>query len=188
MDLSLHAFLVALGIFGLRICDVSIGTVRTIFTIRGYRLVSFCMGVVESGIWIFAISRVMKYISSGESPLNILGWAFGFATGTVVGISLEKWIGSGTILVRIISKEHAARLKAHLHTEGYGVTALTGHGRDYEVMVLFVVAPRRREGDVLKTIRQVDPEAFITVEPVSKAYGGFPLVPVAGSAPAAMKK
>src|SRR4051794_8082230 len=63
MDLSFNALLVALGIFGLRIGDVSIGTVRTIFTIRGYRLISFCLGVVESGIWIFAISRVMKYIS-----------------------------------------------------------------------------------------------------------------------------
>lgn len=188
MDLSLHALLVAIGIFGLRICDVSIGTVRTIFTIRGYRMISFCLGVVESGVWIFAISRVMKYISHGESPLNILGWAFGFATGTVVGISLEKWIGSGTILVRIISREHAVRLKAHLHGEGYGVTALHGEGREGDVLVLFVVAPRRRERDVLHTIRQVDPQAFITIEPISQAYGGFPLVPVAGAAPAAMKK
>src|SRR4051812_12851485 len=99
MDLTLHAVLIALGIFCLRICDVSIGTVRTLFTIRGYRMVSFIMGAVESAIWIFAISRVMVYVNSGGA-MNIIGWALGFATGTVTGISLEQWIGSGTILVR----------------------------------------------------------------------------------------
>jgi len=187
MTLSTHALLIAFGILCLRICDVSIGTVRTLFTIRGYRLVSFCLGVVESGIWIFAISRVMKYIDRGESPLNIVGWAFGFATGTVVGITLEKWIGSGTVLVRVISRNHAIRLKEHLHSEGFGVTAVQGQGYGGNVLVIFVVAPRRREGDVLGAIRFVDPEAFITVEPVNRAFGGYPVgTAMAGSA--AMKK
>src|ERR671927_1009292 len=107
MDMSLHALAIALGIYCLRICDVSIGTVRTLFTIRGYRMRSFLLGAVESAIWIFAISRVMKYVNSGESIWNIVGWAMGFATGTVVGITFEKWIGSGTVLVRVISRNHA---------------------------------------------------------------------------------
>ena len=187
MDLSMHALLIALGIFALRICDVSIGTVRTIFTIRGHRLVSFCLGVVESAIWIFAISRVMKYISGGESMLNIFGWAFGFATGTVTGITLERWIGSGTVLVRVISKNHAIRLKEHLHSEHFGVTAVQGQGYEGNVLVMFVVAPRRREHDVLIAIRHVDPDAFITVEPVNQAYGGFPVTAVA-PAPSSLKK
>jgi uncharacterized protein YebE (UPF0316 family) len=185
MDLGLHAVLVALGICGLRICDVSIGTVRTIFTIRGYRLVSFILGTVESAIWIFAISRVMKYIGQGENPLNIAGWAFGFATGTVVGISLEKWIGSGTILVRCISKNHAIRLKEHLHSEGYGVTAVQGSGFAGNVLIMFIVAPRKAESDVLNEVRKIDPDAFITIEPVSRAIGGFPL---SALPPPAMKK
>ena len=187
MDLSLHALLIAFGIFALRICDVSIGTVRTIFTIRGYKLVSFCLGVVESAIWIFAISRVMKYISGGENVLNIIGWAVGFATGTVTGITLEKWIGSGTILVRVISRNHAIRLKEHLHSEKFGVTSVQGQGYGGTVLVLFVVAPRRRENDVLVAIRHVDPDAFITVEPVNRAYGGFPVTAVTPPA-SALKK
>ncbi|CAN5479497.1 DUF2179 domain-containing protein [soil metagenome] len=187
MDFSLHAFAIAFGIFALRICDVSIGTVRTIFTIRGYRLVSFCLGAIESAIWIFAISRVMKYISGGENFMNILGWAFGFATGTVTGITIERWIGSGTVLVRVISKNHAIRLKEHLHSEKFGVTAVQGQGYEGNVLVIFVVAPRRREGDVLTAIKHVDPDAFTTVEPVSRAYGGFPVTAVS-PAPTSMKK
>ena len=174
MEWSSHAVLVALGIFSLRICDVSIGTVRTLFTIRGYRMVSFGMGTIESGIWIFAISRVMVYVNEGGA-LNIIGWALGFATGTVVGITLEQWIGSGTNLVRVISRNHAIRLKEHLHSEGFGLTTVQGQGYGGSVLILFVVAPRRREKDVLNAITHVDPEAFITVEPVSRAIGGFPI-------------
>ena len=170
-------------IFALRLVDVPISTVRTIFTIRGYRSVSFALGAVESGIWIFAISRVMHYVN--ESPLCMAGWALGFATGTVVGISIEKWIGSGTVLVRCISRHHAIRLKEHLHTEGFGVTAVQGSGFEGNVRILFIVAPRRREGDVLGEVRKVDPEAFITIEPVSRAIGGFP---VAALPAAAVKK
>jgi len=187
MDLSLHALTIAVGIFFLRICDVSIGTVRTIFTIRGYKMVSFCLGVIESAIWIFAISRVMKYIAGGENVLNIFGWAFGFATGTVTGITLERWIGSGTVLVRVISRNHAIRLKEYLHSERYGVTAVQGQGYEGNVLVMFVVAPRLREHDVLVAVRHVDPDAFITVEPVNQAYGGFPVTGVSPS-PSALKK
>jgi uncharacterized protein YebE (UPF0316 family) len=184
MDWSSHALLVAMGIFLLRIGDVSIGTIRTIFTIRGYRLVSFGLGAIESGIWIFAISRVMVYVNEG-GMLNILAWAFGFATGTVVGITLEQWIGSGINLVRVISRHHAIQLKEHLHCEGFGLTAVQGQGYGGEVMILFVVAPRRREKDVLRAITHVDPDAFITIEPVGRAIGGFPLGVVH---PASVKK
>jgi len=184
MDWSSHALWVAIGIFCLRICDVSIGTVRTIFTIRGYRLVSFALGAVESGIWIFAISRVMVYVNEGGA-LNIVAWAFGFATGTVVGITLEQWIGTGTNLVRVISRNHTIRLKEHLHSEGFGVTTVQGQGYGGNVLILFVVAPRRREKDVLGAITRVDPEAFITIEPVNRAIGGFPVAVVR---PASVKK
>src|SRR5204863_6792648 len=122
----------------------------------------------------------MKYVTGGESAMNIVGWSLGFATGTVTGISLERWIGSGTVLVRVISRNHAIRLKEHLHSEGYGVTAVQGTGYGGNVLVMFVVAPRRREGDVLGAIRHVDPEAFITVEPVSRAFGGFPVSAIPG--------
>lgn len=181
--MTLDSLLIALGIFALRICDVSIGTVRVIFTIKGYRVVSAILGVVESGVWIFAISRVMKYV---DNPISMIGWAFGFATGTVVGISLEKWIGTGSVIVRIISRNHAIRLKELLASEGYGVTALAGQGVGGDVLVLFVVTPRKRERHLIEITQQIDDEAFITVESVNATFGGF--APSAPAIPFGMRK
>jgi uncharacterized protein YebE (UPF0316 family) len=97
--------LIALMIFCLRICDVSIGTVRVIYTIRGNRTISAVLGFIESLIWIFAISRAFALV--GQNPIGMIGWAAGFATGTVLGITLERWIATGHILMRVISLEKA---------------------------------------------------------------------------------
>jgi len=178
-----ESLLIALGIFALRIGDVSIGTVRVIFTIKGYRLLSALLGVVESGVWIFAISRVMKYV---DSPISMIGWALGFAAGTVIGISLEKWIGTGSVIVRIISRNHVIRLKELLASEGFGVTAIAGQGVGGDVLVLFVVTPRKRERQLIEMTRQIDQEAFITVESVNSTFGGF--APSSPVFPFAMRK
>ena len=39
--------------------------------------------------------------------MSMVAWALGFATGTYVGIALEQWIGTGSVLVRVISRSHA---------------------------------------------------------------------------------
>jgi uncharacterized protein YebE (UPF0316 family) len=172
----------ALAIFSMRICDVSIGTVRVIYTIRGHRFWSACLGVLESGVWIFAISKIFKYVNE---PITMVGWAFGFATGTVVGITIEKWIASGHILMRVISIRRARELRQTLLQESIGVTALAGEGRDGEVQVLFVVAPRRRGKELINIVRAIDGDAFITVDPISQAIGGY--MPVATEATALRK-
>jgi uncharacterized protein YebE (UPF0316 family) len=161
---------IALLIFGLRICDVSIGTVRVIYTIRGNRIASATLGFLESFIWILAISRAMKYVNN---PMSMVGWATGFAAGTVLGITLERWIATGHILMRIISVAKAEDLRDALRGCGVGVTAVAAEGRGGAVMVLFAVAPRKRGKEMLRVVKDTDPDAFITIEPVSQAIGGY---------------
>ena len=172
----------ALLIYCLRIVDVSIGTVRVIYTIRGDRVVSLALGVVESAVWIFAMSRLFNYV---DHPASMIGWALGFGAGVSLGITLEKWIASGWILMRVISQDHAAELRTVLRTGGYGVTAVPGEGRSGSVMILFVVAPRRRGKEMLRVVEDIDPHAFITIEPITQAIGGY--IPRA-AAPTAMRK
>lgn len=170
MNIPADPLLTALLIFFLRIIDVSIGTVRVIYTIRGQKLLSAALGALESGIWIFAISRAFKHV---DHPMSMIAWALGFATGTYAGIALEQWIGTGQVLVRVISRSHALRLRELLHGAGFGVTAVQGQGRDGNVLVIFVVTPRRRGKELLAMIQQIDPDSFVTLEPVAKAIGGY---------------
>lgn len=164
----MELFLSALLIFALRVCDVSIGTLRTLFTVRGRKYVSATLALAESAIFIFALSRVMKDVNN---PIKMIAYALGFATGNFCGITIERWIGSGTILARVVAKN--AVLLVGLREQGFGVTVMQGEGREGDVALLFVVAPRRREKELLTLIEQLDPSAFVTLDAVHHALGGY---------------
>jgi uncharacterized protein YebE (UPF0316 family) len=175
----MHELLIALLIFAMRIADVSLGTIRTIYTIRGQRTVAMLLGIIESGIWILAISKAVALMQ--HNPWAMVGWAFGFGAGTYVGITVEKWLAAGHILMRVISLDKACELRDALLMENVGVTRLPGEGRNGEVNILFVVAPRRRGKDLLAKVQSIDAEAFITIDPISQAIGGYMPVPVPAS-------
>ncbi|MDB5296396.1 MAG: hypothetical protein JWO31_2379 [Phycisphaerales bacterium] len=167
----MEQLLPALLIFSLRICDVSIGTLRMLYAMRGRKYLAAGLGLIESGVFIFAISSALA--TARQNPWNMVGYAAGFATGTFVGMTLETWIASGTIIARIISKQRCQDLAAALRAAGFGLTAVDGHGQSLQVMLLFVVAPRKRGKEMLKIIADTDPEAFITVDTVGVARGGY---------------
>ena len=174
----MDALLGALLIFCLRIVDVSIGTLRVMYMVRGERAKTVPLAFVESAVWVFAISRIFKQV---DNPLNMLAFAGGYAAGTMVGMTLERWIASGHILVRVISdKADHGELVGAIRGAGFGVTVLPGQGLGGEQAILFVVAMRRRGRELLDLIRRRDDDAFVTVDPVSRAIGGF--LPPAGAA------
>lgn len=164
------ALLPALLIFCLRVTDVSIGTLRSLYAQRGRRFLAAALGFCESAIFILAISRIMKDV---DKPLNMLAYACGFATGSFMGITIERWIASGIILVRIIARDNIDALVAVLREHGFGATAIHGAGREGEVRLFFVVAPRKRERELLRLVQQTDPDAFVTLDAVNHAAGGY---------------
>jgi uncharacterized protein YebE (UPF0316 family) len=103
----------------------------------------------------------------------MVGYAAGFAAGTFAGITIEQWIGSGTILARIITRPPYQNLAQALRDAAFGVTVTQGEGREGEVVLLFVVAPRRRTNELLKIMHTHDPEAFVTIDSVNHAEGGY---------------
>jgi uncharacterized protein YebE (UPF0316 family) len=160
----------ALLIFLLRILDVSVGTLRVLYMVRGDRRKAVPLAFFESLIWVFAISRIMKEV---DNAANMVAFAAGFAAGTFVGMTLERWIASGFVLVRVISDVGKEKLAGEVRAAGFGVTLVTGEGREGEQEILFIVAIRRRAQELLNLVRRVDDGAFVTIDPVQKAMGGY---------------
>lgn len=161
----------ALLIFVLRVTDVSIGTLRMLYAMRGRRLLAAGLGLIESGVFIFAISSALA--GAAQDPWKMVGYALGFATGTYLGMTLESWIASGTLMARIISKHHSHALVDALHVAGFGFTSVEGRGRELAVLVVFVVFPRKRAKELTRVICNVDADAFVTTANVNTARGGY---------------
>jgi uncharacterized protein YebE (UPF0316 family) len=148
-------------IFVLRICDVSLATLRMLLAVRGVKAVAPVIGFFEVLIWIFAVGNAIKFI---DSPLHLIGYAAGFATGNLVGMLIEEKMAFGMANVRVVSRFGGVELAEALRERGFGVTEYAGHGREGRVEVLDAVLRRRDLPVVFQEVRVWDPEAFVTVQ------------------------
>ena len=156
-------------IFGLRICDVSLDTMRVLSAVRGHRGAAAALGFFQALIWIFAVGNAIQHLNSAW---HVLAYAAGFATGTMVGITIERVLAYGLSTVRIVSAHGGVEIAEALREKGYGVTEMSGHGRDGTVEIINSVVQRQHLDDVMRIVDQWDPQAFITVEEPRVLRGG----------------
>ena len=159
----------ALLIFALRIVDVSCDTMRVLFAIRGRRAIAGALGFLQAIIWIFAVGNAVKHL---DSWLHILGYAGGYATGTMVGITIEHAVAYGLAVVRVISRHGGVEMAEALRERGYGVTEFGGFGREGPVEILNSVVHRSDLDQVMQIVDRFDPQAFVTAEEPRILRGG----------------
>src|SRR5690606_257769 len=99
-------------------------------------------------------------------PLNILGYAGGFATGNYIGMWLESKLALGNQIVRLLSRDSTRHLAGRLREAGYIVTEVDGRGRDTQVTICFVGVPRRSVRPLINLAKRIDPGVLISVEDV----------------------
>jgi uncharacterized protein YebE (UPF0316 family) len=160
---SLHPAVIPILIFFARICDVSIGTMRIILVGRGHRFVSSLLGFFEVFIWLLAISQIVTNLCS---IVNLLAYCAGFAAGTYVGMTIERRLSLGTMIVRVIVPVESSHLIMYLITNNYKVTHMDAEGALGKVKVIFTIVRRSELKHVIGIIRSFDPNAFYTVEDV----------------------
>jgi uncharacterized protein YebE (UPF0316 family) len=144
-----------------RICDVSIGTIRTVAVVRGRVLHASVLGFFEVGIWVLAISGVMSRL---DNPLNVLGYALGFALGNATGIAIERRLALGNVALRIITRTRPADMAAALRERGLRVTEFDGQGRDGPVSLLYTMMDRADAGAASEIAEGIDPDCFIVLD------------------------
>jgi len=156
-------------IMALRICDVTIGTFRTILVVQGRRYFAGLAGFFEVMIWVFAIRMVFQHL---DNIGNMFGYAVGFSLGNVLGITLEQKIGLGYLQVTIISKFDTDKIVHALRRAKIGATIIPGEGGTGGVAIIICVVPRKLRDETILLVESIDKEAFITVQS-SLPYRGF---------------
>ena len=151
----------ALIIFSLRLADQSLGTMRALLVSKNKPIYAALIGLVESAIWIVAISQVIKDI---DDPVLIGAYATGFAAGTILGTYIERIVGVGNIVVRVFTASNSPSVAETLRDNGHGVTVIDGEGKDGPVKIYLCVIPRRKLKSVLSMIEKINPNAYITTD------------------------
>jgi uncharacterized protein YebE (UPF0316 family) len=169
-NLTTQALLSAGLIFLLRVSDMTLDTLRVLFVMRGRRGTAWVLGFFQSAIFVLAITTVLSNLGN---PLNIIGYAAGFATGNVLGITIENRLAIGHTDLRIISSRRGSAIAEVLRSAGYAVTEVPARGKDGMVTMLAVSVLRKNIEQVRASVNNVDPEAFITAEDIRPIRHGF---------------
>ena len=159
-----------LVIFSLRIVDVSLHTVRMILIFRGHRVAAPLIGFFESLIWVLAVSAAIQNLNS---PLHVVGYAGGFATGNVVGLWIERRLALGLAAVRVISGRASEEVADAIRASGHGATEFPGMGLDGPVSLIYSIVRRKELTPMLRLVEHADPEAFIAVDDARAMHRGW---------------
>jgi uncharacterized protein YebE (UPF0316 family) len=160
----------ALTLFSLRVVDVSLYTLRLMMVVRGRKRMAWVFAFMQSTVYVVAIRAVLSDLGNWG---KVIGYAAGFATGIVIGMWLEGRLAIGYTHLEIISPRRGAELAETLRQAGYGVTEVSGQGKDGMVAVLNCSVLRRNTRKVEEIVIQIDPEAFVTAESVRAVRRGF---------------
>jgi uncharacterized protein YebE (UPF0316 family) len=154
--------LTGLVIFLARICDVSIGTIRTIVTVQGRTVIAFILALFEITIWILVASAVINQVK--DQPILVVFYAFGYATGNVIGIVVEKKLAFGIIILKILTRNAGQQITDYLRSKGQPVTVFMGEGMTGPVSELYIACRRKDLKWILPEVRKLDEQLFYIVE------------------------
>ena len=164
------SILIALAIFACRVCDMSLDTLRVVSLVKGNAVRAAILGFCEALIFITAISQVLR---PPFCLLYMLAYASGFGGGTLAGTVIAGVVASQFVLLRVLSRDHASDIINAFRREGFRVTVVQGEGQLGPVPILFSVMERRICKRAIELVRRLDEKAFVLVEPVEEAVGGY---------------
>jgi len=165
-----NIWLMTLAIFILRVVNIAIDTVRMLTVMRGMKLISYILGVLESLLFILALGPVMSNLNN---IIFILAYAVGYATGGLLGMIIEENLAFGFVHITVVSSKHGAKIAKSLRKYGHAVTEIQAQGKDGAVTLLETSVQRKHMKNVQTIICKSDDRAFITTRDIQPLHRGF---------------
>lgn len=163
--------LLCIKIFCARICDVSLGTIRTIFTVKGRNIIASLIGFIEICIWFTIVREALN--TNETSILIMVSYAGGYATGTFIGGRLSNKLIKTNFTVQVITDKY--ELANILREKGYAVTILNAQGqaREKNKYMLYIEVRNKSFMKLQEFIKENDEKAFIVVNETKFVQNGF---------------
>jgi len=158
-------------IFCARVVDVSMGTTRILFIVRGKRGIAACIGFFEVMLYMC----ILNWILGGGKELSFVELLFycgGYAAGNYVGPYLESKFVNTNVLTEVILDDSpaGAEIVKKLRDRGFGATVIRGEGMSGGKLLVEVFC---RRNDLSQIYKIVDNNGFITMSDVRAIYGGW---------------
>ena len=162
-----------LKIFCCRICDVSLGTMRTILMVKERSVFAMIIGFFEVMLWYLVVRDAINF--DGPVLLVAISYAGGYATGTFVGGTISKRVFGGHVTVHIVTSSRDNALPTALRREGFGITVLDVNGSEYgeEKNLILADLEKKELARFEALVKATDDKAFVLVQDTKSFLGGY---------------
>jgi len=161
-------------IFGARVIDMSLDVLRILMLMRDKKVLASVVGFFEVTVFVIALNEVLK--GGLDDTGKVLAYAGGFATGNFVGSIIEGKLAMGYLSLQVFPPPQLEqRFVTALRQHGFGVTTVSGQGRDGERVILFVTLKRKNLNRAITLLDDLHPNVFFTISDARHIKGGvFP--------------
>ncbi len=168
---NMNTFLLCIKIFCARLIDVSLGTFRTINTVKGRDLIASLIGIVEITVWFLVVKEALN--TTNNSVFIVISYALGFAVGTYIGGKISKVFIKSNLEVQVILSSKDDNIVSEIRKNGYGVTAIDVKGsKDVKYMLYIQIRDNTLE-KLKRLVRKLDNKAFIVVNETKYVENGY---------------
>lgn len=170
LGLTPDALLFALLLFGLRVVNYAISTLRLVSIGQGRKTWAAIIAFFEALIFAVVIAKV---VSDLNNLTNLLAYCLGAATGSYVGMWLEARFVISYSTVTVIASEKGHQIADALRDKNFGATLSQGEGRDGVVDIVRSTTINKDVPNLVRVVHDIHPDAFIDVEAARSLYRGW---------------
>lgn len=165
--------LMCLQIFFARVVDVTFGTLRTIFIVRGKKYYASFIAFFEVLIWFLIAKEALDNIN--ESILVPICYSGGFAVGTYIGINITNKYINSYVNVNIVTKIDNKKMINILREKGYAVSIIgLKEAKDFiKKDLLIITINRNYMSEVTNLVKSIDSNAFINFNDTKYVQNGL---------------
>lgn len=167
----MELLILCIKIFCARIMDVSLGTVRTVLTVKGKKGYASLIGFVEVLIWFIIVQEAMN--TELTSIFIAISYAGGYATGTYIGGFISQKFIPGNFGVQIVTSVKKSSMIETLRKEGYAVSVINVKGQEEDKLMLFIEIDKKRFDHLQSIVKEIDDKAFLVVNETKMVQNGY---------------
>lgn len=164
-------FFMCIKIFCARLIDVSLGTFRTINTVKGKDLVAALIGLVEITVWFLIVKEALN--TDNNSIWIVIAYALGFSVGTYMGGKISKRFIKSNLEVQVILSSKDNNIVNKIREEGYGVTTIVVNGSKNEKYMLYIQIKNQSLEHLKDIIKKLDKKAFMVINETKYVENGY---------------
>ncbi len=159
-----------LKIFGARLIDVSLGTIRTVYTVKNKHLIASFIGLIEVIVWFLIVQEALN--STDNNFFIAFSYSIGFAVGTYIGGIISNKLINTKLGIQVILSKKDDNIIEKIRKEGFAVSVINLISKDDKYM-LYIQIDSKKYLHLIKLMKKLDNKAFIVVNETKVVYNGY---------------